>query len=136
VRSYKDGELTNRDVIVVVDGNQVPELQVTSNAGSLAGNSFLCASVTEEHVGVVVKQVVTGLVELGSGVCLGDGETDRIGKALAKRTGGDFDTGSVMGLRVTRCDAVYFLEFAQLAVHRAQARVPTRKDLRSSMVTL
>jgi hypothetical protein len=51
-------------------------------------------------------------------VGLGHGETDGIGETLAERASGDFDTGSVVGLRVTGCDAVDLLGECQWSIRR------------------
>ena len=42
---------------------------------------------------------------------LGDGQTNSIRDTLAQGTGGDLNTSSVVGLRVTGSDAVDFLYF-------------------------
>ena len=97
-------------MVVIVDGNEVSELQVTGSGGSLAGNTLHSATITEEHVDVVVDQLVAGLVEDGGGVLLSNGETDGIGETLTKRASGDLDTGGVVGLGVTGCDAVDLLQ--------------------------
>jgi hypothetical protein len=96
-------------VVVIVDGNEVSELQVTGSGGGLAGNTLHSATITEEHVHVVVDQLVAGLVEDGGGVLLGDSETDGIGETLTERASGDLDTGGVVGLGVTGSDAVDLL---------------------------
>jgi len=97
---------TDGNVVVVVNHNKVTELQVTGSRGSLAGNSLHSTTITEESVGVVGADIETGLVENGSSVCLSNSETDSIGETLTKGTGGNLDTGGVVGLRVTRCDGV------------------------------
>lgn len=109
-------ELTNGDVVVIVDGNEVVELQVTGGGGSLAGNTLHSTSITEEDVGVVVDQVVSGLVEDSSGVLLSNGQTDSVGETLTQRTSGDLDTRGVVRLGVTGSDAVNLLE-NQLALY-------------------
>lgn len=96
-------------MVVIVDGNEVSELQMASHRSSLAGNTLHGAAIAEEHEGVVVDQIVAGLVEDGRGVRLGDGETDGIGEALAERAGGDLNTGGIMSLRMARQDAVDLL---------------------------
>jgi len=73
------------------------------------GNTLHGTSITEESVGVVVDQLESGLVEDGGSVALSDGKTDSVGETLSKRTGGDFNTGSVVLFRVTGCDAVDLL---------------------------
>lgn len=97
-------------MVVIVDGNEVSELQVTGSGGGLAGNALHSATITEEHVNVVVDQLIAGLVEDGGGVLLSNGETDGICETLTKRASGDLDTGGVVGLGVTGCDAVDLLQ--------------------------
>ena len=75
--------LTDRDVIVIIDGNQVAKLEMTSNTGRFAGNSLHGAAISEEAVGVVIDKVKVGLVELGACVSLCHCETHRIREALA-----------------------------------------------------
>jgi hypothetical protein len=107
-------------VVVVVNGNQVAELQVTGHGGGLRGDTLHGTAITEEGVGVVVEQLIAGLVEDTTGVGLGNGETNSVGETLAKRTSGDLNTGGVVGLGVTGGDAVNLLHksatvcFAQL----------------------
>jgi hypothetical protein len=65
--------LTDRNVVVVVDGNQVAELQMAGSGGSLAGNALHSAAIAEEAVCVVVDQIIAGLVEDSGSVLLGNG---------------------------------------------------------------
>lgn len=46
--------LTNRDVVIVVDSDQVAELQVTGCGSGFARNTFHGTSVAKEDEGVVV----------------------------------------------------------------------------------
>jgi hypothetical protein len=88
---------------------------------------------------VVVDQLETGLVEDGGSVPLGNGETDGIGETLAQRTGGDLNTGRVMGLGVTGSDAVDLLSSVLGVLLARSCRLwcrLTRKFFRSSMVSL
>ncbi len=57
-------------------------------------------AVAADTVNMIVEQLVAGFVETGGHVALGDSKTYCVGKALTKRTGGDFDTGcqSVFGM--------------------------------------
>lgn len=93
--------LTNGNVVVVVEGDQVAKLEVASSGGSLGGNTLHGAAITEEAVGVVVDKLVAGLVEGGSSLALSHGETDGVGETLAERTSGDLNAGGVVGLGVT-----------------------------------
>lgn len=128
--------LTNGDVVVIVDGNEVAQLQVTSHGGGLTGNTLHGAAIAEEGVGVVVQELVAGLVEDTSGVSLGNGQTDGVGETLAEGTGGDLDTGGVVSLGVTGSDAVELLGRNQRCGSPPSpgARL-TRKAFRSSMVS-
>lgn len=110
-------DLTNGNVVVVVDGNQVAELQVTSHRGSLGGNTLHGTAITEEGVGVVVEQLIAGLVEDTTGVGLGNGQTNGVGETLTQRASGDLDTGGVVGLGVTGGDAVELLRSSQYETH-------------------
>ena len=96
-------------MVVVVDGNQVAQLQVTGGRGCLASNTLHSAAITEEHVCVVVDEVEAGLVEDGCGMRLRNSETDGIGETLTERASGDLNTGGVVGLGVAGCDAVDLL---------------------------
>lgn len=97
-------------MVVVVDGNQVAELQMTSGGSSLAGNALHGAAIAEECVGVVVDQLEARLVEDSGGVCLCDRKTHSVCEALAKRTGGDFNAGCIVGLWMTGSLAVHLTE--------------------------
>lgn len=82
---------------------------MTSHGGGLAGNTLHGAAITEEAVCVVVEQVEAGLVEDGSGVTLGNSQTNGVGETLTQGTSGDLNTGSVVSLGVTGGDAVELL---------------------------
>ena len=120
-------------MVVVVNHNKVAELQVTGGRGGLGGDTFHGATITEEAVGVVVDQVETGLVEDGGSVSLGDGETDGVTETLTERTGGDLDTGGVVGLGVTGGDAVDLLFRRQKKSHVGGSNQLTLKLFRSSI---
>lgn len=73
---------TDGNVVVIVDGDQIAELQVTSSRSSLAGNTFHSTSITEEHECVVVDKLEARLVEDSRSVRLSNGKTDGIGETL------------------------------------------------------
>lgn len=93
-------------MVVIVDGNKVAELQVTSSGSGLRGNTLHGATVTKEAVGVVVDEVEAGLVEGTGSLGLSHGKTNSVGETLTKRASGDLDTGGVVSLGVTGGDAV------------------------------
>ncbi|KAI3491949.1 hypothetical protein L1887_43658 [Cichorium endivia] len=95
------GVAVDGDVVVVVEGDEVAELEVTGERGGLGRDALLQAAVTGEHVGGVGEEGEAVLVEGGGEVGLCDGETDRVGKALSEGAGGDLDALGVAGLGVT-----------------------------------
>lgn len=92
------GVAVNGDVVVIPDGNQVAELEVTGEGAGLAGDTLHEAAIAKEAVCVVVDELEAGLVEAGCGVSLGNGETDSIADTLTERASGDLNAGGVMGL--------------------------------------
>ena len=68
---------------------------MTSQACSLARNTFHGTSIAKEYVCVVVDQVEPWLIELGRRVSLGNGETNAVGETLAQRAGSDLNTISI-----------------------------------------
>jgi hypothetical protein len=109
--------LTNRDVVVIVDGDQVAELQVSGQRSSFASNTFLSTAITKEHKSVVIDQIVARLVEDGAGVSLCNSQANGVGETLAQGTGSDFDTWSVVRLRVTGSDGVDLLVAISISAH-------------------
>ena len=103
------GVAINGDVVVIVDGNEVAELQVAGQRSSLASNTFLCTAVTKEHVRVVGDQIEARLVEQCAGVCLSDSKTNGVGEALTQGACCYLDTGGVVRFGVARGDAVHLL---------------------------
>jgi hypothetical protein len=101
--------LTNGNVVVVVDGNQVAKLQVTSSRSSLASNTLHGAAITEEAVCVVVEQGVSGLVENTTAVGLSDSQTNGVGETLTEGTSGHLNTRGVVSLGVAGSDTVELL---------------------------
>lgn len=83
---------------------------MTGHRGSLAGNTLHSTAVTEEAVGVVVEEVIAGLVKGTSSLGLGNGKTNSVGETLTKRTSGDLNTGGVMSFGVTGGLAVELLQ--------------------------
>jgi hypothetical protein len=96
-------------MVVIPDGNQVAQLEVTSQRARLARDTLHQAAIAKEAVCVVVNKLVTRLVECGRGVSLSNGKTDSVGDTLAKRTSGDLNAGGIVSLGMAGCDAVNVL---------------------------
>lgn len=93
--------LTDGDVVVIVNGNEVAQLQVAGSRCGFRGNALHGASVTEEDIGEVVDEVIARLVEGSGSLLLSDGHTDGVGETLAEGTSGHLNTRSVEDFRVT-----------------------------------
>ena len=82
---------------------------MTSQGGSLAGNTLHSTAITEEAICVVVEELIAGLVEGCTGLGLGNGESNGVGETLTQGAGGDLNTRGVVSLRVTGGFAVELL---------------------------
>ena len=106
----------DRNVVVVVEGDQLAEAPGAGERAGLVRDAFHQAAVAEEDIGVVVDDVVAGAVELGGEDLLGERHADRVGDALAERAGGGLDAGGVAvfgvarGLAVQLAEALEFLD--------------------------
>ena len=96
------GPPVDGDVVVVVQGDQLAQLEVTGQGGGFGGHTLLVAAVTHDHVGVVINEGRTRLVELGGQVGFGDRQADGVGDTGPQGARGHFNTGSFEGLRMTR----------------------------------
>mmetsp|Transcript_76810 Transcript_76810/g.215909 ORF Transcript_76810/g.215909 Transcript_76810/m.215909 type:complete len:575 (+) Transcript_76810:715-2439(+) len=90
------------DAVVVVEGDELAQAQVTGVRARLVGDALLHAAVAHDAVGVVVDQVHARFVVDRREVRLGSRKTDGIGDAHAKRAGRDFDACRLEVLRVAR----------------------------------
>ncbi len=97
-------------MIVIIEGDQVAQLKMTSSRSSFTCYTFHGTSVAEERVGVVVDQVVAWLVEHASGMRLSYSQTHSIGETLTKWSCRYLNTWGVVGFRVARSDAVDLLK--------------------------
>ena len=97
------GVVLDRDLVAVVDRDEVAELLVAGERGGLAGDALLQVAVAGDHVDEVVERARAGLgirVEQAALEAAGVGEADGGGDALAERAGGDLDAVGVAVLRV------------------------------------
>ena len=107
--TLSNSSLTNRNVVVIVDHDEVSKLQVTSSTCSLASNAFHGTAISKEAVGMVVDQIEAGLVERSGHMCLSDGQTNSIRKTLTKGPRSHLNTRGILSFGVAWCDAVYRL---------------------------
>ena len=97
-------------MVIIVNHDEIPELQVASSAGGFTSNAFHSATISEESKGMVIDQIEAWLVELGSCVGLCNRKTDSVCKTLTEWTSSDFDTGCILSFGVTRRNAIYCLD--------------------------
>ena len=92
------GVAVDRDVVVVVDGDELAEAEVAGERCGLVRHAFHEAAVAGDHERVVVDG--TGAEALAEDA-LGERHADRVGEALPERAGGDLDACGVPGLGMT-----------------------------------
>src|SRR5450830_722513 len=122
------------DAVVVIEGDQLAQVQGTGQGSDFVGNAFHHAAITEEHIGVVVDDVVAGTVELRRQDFFRQGEAHGVGQALAERTGGGFHARGVAVFRVTWSAAVQLTEVLQVVDRQVVAgQVQQRVDQHRAM---
>ena len=94
------GGTLDGDVVVVVQIDQLAQAQVAGQGGRLGGDPLHEVAVADDRVHMMPDHLVLRTVERRRQEGLGDGHAHAVGEALPKRTGGDFDAGSVTTLGV------------------------------------
>src|SRR5581483_9956658 len=79
------GAPSERDVILVVEEDQLAELQMAGKGGRFLADAFHEVAVAADTVGKVVHDGMARSIEAGSEPGLRDGQTDSISKTLAER---------------------------------------------------
>ena len=113
------GRALDRDLVVVVDADQLAEPEVAGQRGRLAGDALLHVAVAGDEVRVMVDDLLRGPVELRREVSLGEREADRVADALAERAGRDLDPGGVPELGVARGPALPLPELLDVVEGRS-----------------
>lgn len=93
-------------MIIVVYHDKVAQLQVTGDTCCFAGNALHSAAVTENTICMIVDNLEARFVEVGSGLCLSNCQTNGIGKPLAQWASCDLDPWCILGFGVAGCDAI------------------------------
>ena len=95
------GVAIDGDAVVVPEGDQLAQAPGAGQGAGFVGDTFHHAAVAHEHIGVVIDDVVAGLVEFMRQQLFGQRHADRVGDALAQRPGGGLNAGGVAVLGVT-----------------------------------
>ena len=136
------GVVLDRDLVRVVDDDEVAELLVAGERGGLAGHALLEVAIARDDVDVVVEGAgARGCVrvEQAALVAGGVGESDGRGESLAERPGGDLDAvgvavlGVAGGLRTPGAQGLEVVELEAVAGEEqldvlGQRAVPGRQD--------
>ena len=100
-----DGRVVlDRDVVVVIEDDQVAELLVRGQRGRLTGDALFHAAIAHDHIYVVIEQRGAGRcvrIEQTTFATGGHGHTDTVGDALAQGPCGRLDAERVPVLGVT-----------------------------------
>ena len=100
-------------MIIIVDHNKVPKLQVAGGTGCLTGYTFHSTSIPEEAECVTINEIEAVFVEVGSGRSLSDGQPHSIGETLTQRASSHLHARGIGELGMTRRDAVDSLGTSQ-----------------------
>ncbi len=99
------GVVLDRDLVRVVDDDEIAELLMPGQRGGLAGDALLDVPIRGDHIDGVIERRLTrrGLrVEQAPLIPGRVREPDRRGQSLTQRSGRDLHTVGVTELRVTR----------------------------------
>jgi hypothetical protein len=129
------GVALDRDVVVVIEGDQTPKSEVPGDRGGLRGDALLEISVRSDREGVVVDQLVPGPVVARGEHPLGERQADAVGDPLAEWAGCRLDARgmAVLGVagarRAELAEALDVVELEAIAAeieHRVEQhrRVP------------
>ncbi|MCY1174327.1 hypothetical protein D9M73_145250 [compost metagenome] len=102
------------DTVVIVERDQLAQAQGTGKGADFVGDAFHHAAITQEHIGVVIDDVVARTVELRRHDFFSQGKTHGVGQALAQWTGGGFYARGVAEFRVARSAAVQLTELLEV----------------------
>ena len=82
-------------MVVILDSNKIPQLQMTSSRSCLGSNTLHSTSITKVQIRVIVNEVISGLIEDGSGVGLSNSKTDSVRETLTERTSGNLNARGI-----------------------------------------
>ena len=92
----------DRDIIVIVEGDQLAELHRARERTGFVRNPFHQTAITQEHIGVVVNNLMAFTVELASQCALCNRHTYSVSNTLPERTRRRLNTRRITILGMTR----------------------------------
>ena len=96
------GLSVDRYSVVVVEHDQLAEAEGARQRTRLVRDAFHQATVADEHVGVMIDDVVTGAVEFGGEQRFSERHPDCIRESLSQRPGSCLDAGCQTALGMSR----------------------------------
>jgi hypothetical protein len=110
-----------RDRVVVVQAHQLAQLQVTGERRGLRRDALHQVAIADDGPGSMVDHRMAVAVVGAGQLRLGDGQSNRVGDALAQRSRGHLDAGRVAPLGVARRAAAPLSELLQVIDGQAVA---------------
>ncbi|SAD27441.1 Uncharacterised protein [Enterobacter hormaechei] len=95
---------------MIVEANQLAQPQSARQRADLVGDPLHQAAVTHKDIGVVIDNLVVGLVELRGQRTFGNRQANGIRQPLAQRAGSGFNARRIADLRVARRFGVQLAE--------------------------
>ena len=105
------GAAINGNAVIVKQHNQTAKPHMAGHRGGLMADPFHQAAITGNDIGVVVNKAGA---EFRGKMPFGHGHAHRIGKPLAKRPGGGFDSRCMAEFRMAGGDRPQLAEIADL----------------------
>ncbi|MNL27300.1 hypothetical protein D3C87_1488830 [compost metagenome] len=124
----------DRDAVVIPQRDQLVQLERAGQRAGFVADAFHQAAIAQEHIGVMVDDVVAGAVEFLAQQALGQRHAHRVGDALAQRAGGGFHArrdavlGVAGGLAVQLAEVAQFLD-RQVVAGQVQQRVDQHRTV-------
>ena len=107
------GTTFNRDVIVIIQINELTQFHVTGQRSGLMRQTLHQVTITDDSVGVMVDNLLFGLIESFCQKRFGNGHANPVGKALSQWPGGRFNSRGQAIFWVTGSFAIPLAETLQ-----------------------
>ena len=133
-RERELGRPVDRDVVVVVEVDELAEAELARDRGRLVRDALHQVAVGADRVDAVVDDLVVGPVVALGEEALGDREADAVGEALAERAGRRLDPGGVVHLGMAGRERAPLAELLQLLERQVVAREVERGVLEDARV--
>jgi len=114
LREREGGWAVDRDLVVVVEDDELAEPEVSGERGGLGRNTLLQVAVARDRPGPVVEEREALAVEPLREHPLGDRHSDRVAETLPERAGRGLNARREVLLGMSGCFRVPLAEVAQV----------------------